>query len=284
MSACRKRVLVLADFARPGVQSALEQVRNRLGRCTELIDVDLPGDASEPVVIPEAELAIVLGGDGTILRVARTFGDKQLPVIGINLGKLGYLAEFSLSDLDDVADCIVKDCLVITQRLMLDAQLEENGQTFTSLAVNDLVLQAGPPFRMIEVTICINDADLTLMRGDGLIISTPTGSTGHNLAAGGPILDPLTGGIVLTPICPHSLTYRPLVLSEDARIDVRACRINAGSTWIVDGQVTKVVSPGSVLAVRRARGKFLLVHNRQHSRWHTLQTKLNWGTGPNYKS
>lgn len=276
-------VLIFADHAREGVRPALAQVTATLGKQVRCVDVDLGEDDLTGMAERGADLGIVLGGDGTLLSVARAHGDRQRPLLGINLGKLGYLAEFGMADLAFIAEHIAQDTLVVRHRLMLYAELRTADAVFTSHAINDLVLQAGPPFRMIELSISVDEIPVTLVGGDGLIIATPTGSTGHNISAGGPVVDSPATAIVVTPICAHSLTHRPLVLSSDSRIEVLARKINPGSSLIIDGQVTRPLSEGAVLAAYPAAGRFLLVHNQQHSRWHTLQTKLNWGVGPNYE-
>jgi len=282
MTARQKTALVFADRTRAGAQAALEKITARLADCVTLIPVELNDNTLDNIAQTPGDLGIVLGGDGTILRIARAHGDHQRPLLGINLGKLGYLAEFGMDELDHITDRITGDGLVISRRLMLESQLEADGTIFRSHAVNDVVLQAGPPFRMVELGISVNNEKVTSVSGDGLIVSTATGSTGHNISAGGPVVDFPTAAIILTPICPHSLTYRSVVLSGEAKIAVRAKRINRGSALIIDGQVTRPLWEGATLRLSAAKGKFLLVHNDRHSRWHTLQAKLNWGVGLNY--
>jgi len=285
MSGNEKNVLIFADHTRPGIKGALEQVSAKLAGRVKTVNVDLGTVDLGKIAETTGELGIVLGGDGTILSVARAHGDHQRPLLGINLGKLGYLAAFGMADLDFIADQITHETLVVSQRLMLRGRLEQDGQIpFDSYAINDMVIQAGPPFRMIELAISVNDDRVTSVSGDGLIVATPTGSTGHNIGAGGPVVDFSTSAIVVTPICAHSLTHQPLVLSSGSRITVQAKRINRGSALIIDGQVCRGLSEDATLRIFAADSKFLLVHNQQYNRWHTLQAKLNWGVGPNYET
>lgn len=283
MNAPVRTILLCGDRTRKGVTLAIDMVTERIGTWAKLIQLDLADTQAEQIGDMSADVAIVLGGDGTILWVARAFGQRQCPILGINLGKLGYLADFGLDDLDAAVEDIRSGGLMISERLMLEVSAEGQAVSFNSLAVNDVVLQAGSPFRMIELSISVDDDELTVLGGDGLIVSTASGSTGHNISAGGPVVDPLADAIVLSPICAHSLTHRPVVFSADSRIELGTTRINAGSALVVDGQESAPLIEGMRVRIWRAEPRFLLVHNRQHSRWHTLQAKLNWGVGPNYK-
>jgi NAD+ kinase len=284
MKAKKKTILVLGDLKRAGVKPMLRRLETRLPEIAQVRVVDL---SREKVLRKwKGDLGIVLGGDGTILSVARSLEENQFPILGINLGKLGYLAEFSPEDIDMVVTDLARNRLNITRRMMLTIGIQDgasNGkESFSSPAVNDIVVQAGPPFRMIELQIAVDGHELTTIEGDGVIVASATGSTGHNISAGGPVVDPLIGAIVLTPLNAHSLTHRPLVLSGEAEIQITARRVNPGSTVIVDGQVTRPLSGQARITIRPAPYYFLLVQNRTYSRWHTLQTKLNWGLGPNY--
>ncbi len=280
MNSKQRTILLLADFARAGVKPVLNDVHERLKQIATVNVIDLHhGQVTRDL---GGDFAVVLGGDGTLLSVTRSLGDKQIPVLGINLGKLGYLAEFGPHDIDMIVEDISNDRLNISRRLMLLTELWNGNECFSSLAVNDVVVQAGPPFRMIELKICIDQQELTTIKGDGVILATATGSTGHNISAGGPVVDPSIDAVVLTPLNAHSLTHRPLVLSNSAEICITAPRVNEGSAVIIDGQVTRPLLKASRFRIGPSDHHFLLVHNRKHSRWHTLQTKLNWGIGPNY--
>jgi NAD+ kinase len=282
MNSTKRTILLLADFERPGVDPILHEIRHRLSAISEIQTINLH-DRCDLQAVP-GDLAIVLGGDGTILSVARCFGERQIPILGLNLGKLGYLAEFGPADIDGLVEDIRLDRLVYSKRMMLQANIWDGEECFSSLAVNDVVIQAGPPFRMIELKITIDQLHLTTIKGDGVILATATGSTGHNVSAGGPVVDPSIEAVVLTPLNAHSLTHRPLVLSSEAEICITAPRVNSGSTVIIDGQVTRPLLAQSVIRISSSKERFLLVQNRNYGRWHTLQTKLNWGVGPNYSS
>ena len=230
-----------------------------------------------------AERIVVIGGDGTLIGVARSLGKDQIPLVGVNVGKLGFLAEFSVEELKRSFDQAIADDTIVSRRGALDVAVRHYGTVReTLLAINDCVIQAGPPFRIIRLGIAIDGARLTDVGGDGLIVCTPSGSTAHNLSAGGPIMQPGVDAIILTPLCPHSLTHRPLVVERDSVIDILASDVNEGTTAIVDGQVSCPLSPGDRVTIRRYKHDFLLVHNPAYAKWHNLVTKLHWGRSPNY--
>jgi len=221
---------------------------------------------------------IVLGGDGTILGVGRSLGAKQIPLIGVNLGKLGFMAEFTVEELLDQFNKAVTDDTLIEQRMILHAAVWRlRTMRFESLCVNDCVIQAGPPFRMITLSIGIDGVHLTEVSGDGLIVSTPSGSTGHNLSAGGPIVQAGVKAIVLTPLSPHSLTHRPVVVERHSQIEIAASEISEGTTVIVDGQVQFPLSKADTIALKKYDINLQLVRNPLHAKWHKLVTKLSWG-------
>ena len=226
---------------------------------------------------------IVFGGDGTLIGVARSLGAKQLPLVGVNIGKLGFLAEFSPDELKESFERIIRDDTLVTRRIALHVTVRHSeGVRDTSLAINDCVIHAGPPYRIIRLGVSINGEHLTTVGGDGLIVCTPSGSTAHNLSAGGPIVQPRVPAIVLSPMNPHSLTHKPLVVESDSTIEIHASEVNEGSTAIIDGQVTFPLQPGDRITVRRFESDYLLVRNPLYTRWHKLVTKLHWGRSPSY--
>lgn len=273
--------MLLADFHRAGVEPVIHELKDRLETISRVELVDLR--TKEELRRHGGDLAVVLGGDGTLLSVARKMAGNEIPIFGVNLGKLGYLAEFGVDDLDLIIEMIRENRVGFSRRMMLCACLKNGRENFVSLAVNDVVVQAGPPFRMIELKISIDGLELTTIKGDGVIIATSTGSTGHNISAGGPVVDSSISAVVLTPLNAHSLTHRPLVVSSSTEICITAERVNSGSAVIIDGQVTCPLGSKSVIKIGPSENYFLLVHNPRYSRWHTLQTKLNWGIGVNYK-
>lgn len=244
---------------------------------------------SEDEVLKKCDFAIVFGGDGSIISTARNVSKASLPVIGVNVGKLGFLAEFSVTELQDFFPRLKKGTAPIDKRMMLNCRVFSDGrgkdrdEKFCSAAINDIYITAGPPFRMIELKILVDGQSLAGCVTDGLIISTPTGSTAYNLSAGGPILSPKIEAVVITPICPHSLSFRPIVINADSKIEVFGVRVNEGTTISIDGQVSLNLSINDVVRVEREDSDFLIVNNPLRSKWDTLATKLSWAEKPKYK-
>jgi len=234
-------------------------------------------------VLKKCDFAVVFGGDGSIISTARNLSNASLPVIGVNLGKLGFLAEFSVAELKGCFDQIISGKAPVEKRMILDCQvLCDDREGFNSSAINDVFITAGPPFRMIELNISVDGQLLASCISDGLIIATPTGSTAYNLSAGGPIVSPKMEAIVITPICPHSLSFRPIVINANSTVEVVGVRLNKGTTVSIDGQVSSKLSDEDVVRVARQRGDFLIVNNPVRNRWDTLAAKLSWAEKPKY--
>ncbi len=281
-SATNNRIYLLANPAKSEAAAALQRLQRMVETRATLVGSSEELDGT-PAVKAGADRIIVLGGDGTLIGAARSLGRNQIAFIGVNIGKLGFLAEFSIDELEQCFDQAVSDDTLVGRRSILHVSISRNGgNTETLPAVNDCVIQAGPPFRIIRLGVAINGSHLTEVAGDGVIVCTPSGSTAHNLSAGGPIMQPGVDAIVLTPLCPHSLTHRPLVMQRDAAIEIEALHVNEGTTVIVDGQVSYPVRLGDRITVRRYESDLLLVHNPLHERWHNLTSKLHWGRAPNY--
>lgn len=253
-------------------------------------------DAQAAAQLPEADLAIVLGGDGTILALARQMLPLEIPLLGVNFGKLGFMADFSLEDLKHHWPLIVSGQCRATTRVMIhaavfDAQTHWNvGDPlpekihFETVAMNDVVLTAGPPYRMIEIQLIIdptrNNGHPTTMSGDGVIFSTPSGSTAYNLASGGPIVSPEVDGFCITPICPHSLSFRPLVIPGSSATILRLIEANEGTTLVIDGQIPVKMSAGQQVLLRRDDRALRLIQNPDLSYLKLLAKKLHWAARP----
>ena len=236
-------------------------------------------------ILQEADFAVVFGGDGSITSAARQLSQVNVPVIGVNLGKLGYLAEFNAAELKDFFPSLTSGQVRIDKRMMLACTISSKGKAeFCSVAINDVVITSGPPFKMIELKMSVDGQPLAGCIGDGLIISTPTGSTAYNLSAGGPVLSPKMEAMVITPICPHSLSFRPIVINADSTVEVFGVRVNEGTTVSIDGQVSRKLSADDVVRIERHKGDFLVVNNPLRTQWDTLATKLSWAEKPKYKS
>jgi NAD+ kinase len=236
-------------------------------------------------ILQEADFAVVFGGDGSITSAARHLNQVNVPVIGVNLGKLGYLAEFNAAELKEFFPSLTSGKVRIDKRMMLACTISSKENAgFSSVAINDVVITSGPPFKMIELKMSVDGQPLAGCISDGLIISTPTGSTAYNLSCGGPILSPKMEAMVVTPMCPHSLSFRPIVINADSTVEVFGIRVNEGTTVSIDGQVSSKLSSDDVVRIERHKGDFLVVNNPLRTQWDTLATKLSWAEKPKYKN
>jgi len=273
-----RRVFILGNPAREEVPEALAELRAFVAGRAELVgtELDLHG---RPAVEARAEFIVVLGGDGTLLSVARSLAGHQIPLIGVNIGKLGFLTQFSVHELKTHFDALMVDGKLITERTMLQVRIAhaDGQQGYEGLCVNDCVIDAGPPFRVVSLAVDLDGRRLTKVGGDGLIVCTPTGSTAHNLSAGGPLLMADVHSIVLTPLNPHSLTHRPVVVNATSRITVKANVVNPGTTAIMDGQVQCPVRTGDRVHVGQSEHRWQFVRHPRRPLWHNLVTKLRWG-------
>jgi NAD+ kinase len=284
------RIFILGNGSRPGVKETAERLVPALCRHCEIAAFDLAQEKDLSGL--DADLALVLGGDGSILRAARQMGYRQTPVLGVNLGRLGFLADLSADAVCAVLPQVVRGEYRVARHLMFEWSVTdgEHQESPTprdpapSLGLNEVVVHAGPPFHMIELDLVVDGETVSRFGGDGLIVSTPIGSTGHSLSAGGPILGQELSAFVITPICPHTLTNRPVVDSADKVYTVVVRRAAAGTTLIVDGQVNVPLQTGERIVVRRAPVTFGLVKVPGHTYYRTLRDKLHWGSGPNFRT
>ena len=282
-----RSALILVNHAKPGADAALGAVRRAVeahGRLAGVLDANGAGidDALG------ADLIVILGGDGTILAQARRCAALGLPVLGVKVGTLGFLAEFDVESFLRQAPSILGDGgLHIADRMMLDATITPPGASdpeFTSVALNDAVVTAGPPYRLIELDVYIDGEPGPTLRGDGVIVATPVGSTAYNVSAGGPIVSPNLDSFTITPIAAHSLAFRPIVLPATHRIELVVRRANdddgAGTTLVLDGQVHHRLPTGARVRLERSEQAVRLVRNPAATFWSTLIRKLHWAAAP----
>ena len=226
------------------------------------------------------DLVIVLGGDGSILRTARWMGYEQVPVLGVNLGTLGFLADFSREEVEAALDEIAAGRFRLVDHLMFECEvLRGNAVVQSELGLNETSLLAGPPFSMIEIRLHVDGELATTYRADGIIVSTPVGSTAYNLSAGGPIVRKDLDAFVFTPLNPHTLTNRTVIDSADRTYELVVPRPNTGSACVVDGRLITGLEPGDRVRIRRARPRFTLVETQHHGYYRTLREKLEWAGG-----
>lgn len=279
------KVFILGNMAKQGIAEQIEHLRPWFEQRAEIVAVS-PANQPPPEEARSAELAVVFGGDGTLLSAARMLAGLSMPMLGVNMGKLGFLADFSVDDLKKHFDVILAGDVPPTERMMCDVTVyggaADGLPKFVSPVANDVAISAGEPFRMIDLRVDQAGNEIAQYRGDGLIVSTPSGSTGYNMSAGGPIVEPTLEAITITPIAPHTLALRPIVVRSDQVIRVTAVKVNHGTTLIIDGQVSCLLAEGDVVQIRRAPRGLLIVPHPGRSFFKTLSTKLHWGRSPYY--
>lgn len=271
----RLRALVLGAGDRPQVIEEWERQAAMVAEHVDIVLVDFEGTST--IEDSTADFVLVLGGDGSILRSARQMGSNQLPVLGVNLGKLGFLAGINPEQLSTVLPLIASgDCKVV-EHLMFECSLVEHGRLVeTRLGLNEVVIHAGPPFSLLRVNFSVDGELATTYSCDGLIISTPVGSTAHSLSAGGPILRQDLQAFVICPISPHTLTVRPIVDSADRIFEMTVTAPNIGTTLVVDGRTMGTITAGSKVVVKRAPQRFSMIEVASRSYYRTLRDKLGW--------
>src|SRR6185369_1950872 len=234
---------------------------------------------AEDEIREQAELVVVLGGDGTLISVARLFSGKDVPIVGVNLGSLGFLTEVTVDELYPLLERCLKGNPRVSERMMLEVTVcREGNEVEKAQVLNDLVINKGALARIIDMETKINRHFLTTFKADGLIVSTPTGSTGYSMSAGGPIIHPLMSCIVITPICPHTLTNRPIVVTDESIITITiASSLDEKVYLTLDGQVGFKLVHGDTIEVRRALKTTALVISKERDYFEILRTKLKWG-------
>lgn len=232
------------------------------------------------VIGAHADLAVVLGGDGTMLNAARRLGRFRVPLVGVNQGRLGFMTDIARSDMLSCMEDLLDGRFVAESRLMLDTEVIRGGREVVSnLALNDIVVDKGPIGRMIELELFIDGEFIYKLRADGLIVTTPTGSTAYSLSANGPILHPGLGGIGLVPLCPHALTNRPLVIGDRSEIELRITHGDDPRVHL-DGQVTVDLKAHDVVRIRRSGFSVRFLHPPGYSYYSMLRQKLHWSERP----
>ncbi|HEX5890724.1 MAG TPA: NAD(+)/NADH kinase [Pyrinomonadaceae bacterium] len=224
------------------------------------------------------DLVLVLGGDGTMIATARLIGDEEVPVLGVNYGGLGYLTEFRIEELYDSLEMILADNFRLDKRVMLSVELHRDDEMIThNRVLNDVVINKSALARIIEIEAYLNKQYVSSFRADGLIVSTPTGSTAYNLSAGGPIIFPSMNAVVVTPICPFTLSNRPLVVPDDAVIELLLKTANEEVSLTLDGQVGFPLALNDRVTIRKSRTTFNLIQPSNRNYFDVLRDKLRWG-------
>ena len=324
------RLLLVANLkkmrVRPAAGELVDWISREHGDHCDIVGIDAGGERDRPIdrdILPDlhehlngdhdglrierfdletvdADAILVLGGDGTLLSVARRLQGRQLPVMGVNYGRLGFLADFRPDELHHYFPALIRGELPVSSRQMLDvsviphAKMEgvdlndddavRGASRFHVLSLNDAVINAGPPFHMIELDLGTDNTFGVKVHGDGMIVATPSGSTAYNVSAGGPILNPPLQGFCLTPIAPHSLSFRPVIVPSEVKVMIVAAEVNRGTTLVCDGQDCTRLKHGDRVVIRRADRDLLLLENPKNRRWDALASKLHWAKTPKYNA
>lgn len=229
-------------------------------------------------IAEQADFIIVLGGDGTLISVARLVGRKSTPILAVNLGNLGFLTEITVKEIFPVMERILAGDYSLEERMMIKATIYRDGKKITEYsALNDVVISKGSIARIIDIETTIDDQFLTLYRVDGLIFSTPTGSTGYSLAAAGPIAYPTLKAIIITPICPFTLNNRPIIIPDDSKVRITLKTENVDYLLTMDGQVAYELKAEDTVTIEKATTVTRLIKSPYRDYYEVLRTKLQWG-------
>ena len=287
-----RRIALIGKYRSPEIAESLRALAaqlSALGREIMIEEATAAAVGSNGYVVANyealgagADLAIVLGGDGTMLNAARQLARFDVPLVGINQGRLGFMTDIALDAMEGSIEALLAGQFVPEQRVLLDAGVQRDGhREFATLALNDVVVNKGDTGRMIELDVKVDGELIHVLRADGLIISTPTGSTAYALSANGPILHPSVAGIAIVPLCPHALSNRPITVSDGSRIDIGLLPTHDARVHF-DGQGRFDARAGDVLRVARSRHSITLLHPPGYSYFAMLREKLHWSSTPRH--
>jgi len=280
---------LIANLKRKGADKAInsfiswaEKNSHELVLCEELKTFanDKLVVASRNEIAPKVDVLVAMGGDGTILATARAVGKTGTPVLGINLGSLGFLTQFTFEELIPALDSVVKGDFQIQERMPLKVEIDDGTELTNPYALNDVVIDNGGISRIIDINLKVNGEDIVTYNADGLVISTPTGSTAYSLAVGGPIMHPKMEAIITAPISSFSLTTRPMIFSSNDILEIRILTENRQAGLTLDGQVMEKIDDSDTVKITRAdfNSKFIIFP--EHSFYKILKSKLHWGMMP----
>jgi NAD+ kinase len=282
------RIGILTKPKFPEIQPILKDLVSwlRSHQREVLLDSKTAALIGEPTTYKKTEIAslsdlvVVLGGDGTMLSAARLVEERGVPILGVNMGGLGFLTEVTLDQIYPTLERVFAKEFYLDERMMLKARMHRHGEHVAQATVlNDVVVSKGTLARMVEIQITVDGGLVTNLRGDGLIVSTPTGSTAYSLSAGGPIIHPSVQSLILTPICPHTLAHRPLLIASDALLEVTLTSKDEGAMTTFDGQVGVAMIQGDTVVIGASDHRTRLIRFHDMTYYEVLRRKLKWGDG-----
>lgn len=283
------RLGIIANLNRPGAVAVICRTIDWISAhghdyrvCQKLTCADIPsGKLVERDELPDCcDLIVSMGGDGTLLATARLVGNRVVPILGINLGSLGFLTQVSADEVESSLDLVSAGKHKIEHRMLLEARVDGAGGVPSAIALNDVVVDRGDVARIIELDLYVNEEYIATYRADGLIVATPTGSTAYNAAVGGPILNPCMQAIVIAPMAPQSLAARPLLFGGDDDVLIKFSSQHESGLMTVDGQVSVPLVSGDQIRIRQAEYTAQLITMPEHSFYEILRSKLSWGVLP----
>ncbi|MCK5577967.1 MAG: NAD(+)/NADH kinase [Planctomycetes bacterium] len=277
-----KKIIIIGDRRKARVTKIIRELKPWLKKRVKIVAVDLTNKLK--LNRTKADLVLVLGGDGAIISTARRLGSNSIPVVGINLGRFGFMAEYSLSELKESFQKILKGKLPSSKRMMIQCEVWRGRKKAGSfMSLNDVVITRGTISRMIYLRLAINKKEMTVFGADGVVVSTPVGSTAHSLSAGGPLLHPSMRALTVTPICAHTLSMRPLVIPVDQEVTLELAGESQEVVLTVDGQIFMYLHENDRVVLKASRHVFHLIGNDRRSFYDILREKLFWGGQPHSK-
>ena len=280
-----RKLGIVANCSKPDAPSVLKKLSAKARRLgielhaekASLCHLKKGGHIHESATLEDVDAVMALGGDGTMLSAARMLDGRDIPVIGLNLGALGFLTSVVESELDRALKCLLSGDYDTSVRAMVEAVVERDGRSISGYrALNDVVVSSGPSNRVVVLGLTIDGDKVTSYVCDGIIVSTPTGSTGHSLSAGGPILSPETPAFVISVICPHTLSSRPLVVPDESDIVLTVEDASGKILFSVDGQLAESLHEGDRIRVRKSLKSVRVIHLPGYSYFSVLRHKLHW--------
>lgn len=282
MSRSVQNVLIIANLHKERAGEVAELIRDELEeRGINAVVFRFRGKPASPP-IDHYDLAFSLGGDGTVLFASRILSGRPIPIIGINMGDFGFLTEITENEWREAFDEYRAGKLEIADRILQDVTVERDGEQISAMiGLNDTVISAAGIAKIIRLSVCLGGANLGNYRADGIIVATPTGSTAHSAAAGGPILDPRMDAMVINPICPFTLSHRPIVVPGDETVTIRVEQQQRTEVLMtVDGQIVLPLKANDLVTIRRSASRARIVRARKRNFYDVLRNKLNWSGGP----
>jgi NAD+ kinase len=281
-----RRIGLLANFEKPSSAAFVREAAERIARAgravaaesqtAQMAGLKCETFADTATLARQTDLLLVFGGDGTMLRAVAETNGSATPILGVNMGRLGFLTALSAEDIAAGLEKLWRNDFVIESRPLIEATGQCQGQHVRMSALNDIVISRGAVSRLIELDVSVNGKELTCYRGDGLIVSTPTGSTAYSLSAGGPIISPGADVFAITPICAHALSHRTVIISLGSVVGVKLLSKEMETIIAADGQTQASLSAGDTVIIRRARRMARLLHPGETSFFEAVRQKLHW--------